>query len=96
MTKGNEVSRAASSARREKDIPKRKKGKAAEDTSSDSDDDRATEKEAQRIREKERKRRLAAAEADSVITDRMIAEAEARNQAKLAKLAETRASYPVI
>jgi hypothetical protein len=46
------VSRAASSARREKDIPKRKKGKADEDTSSDSDDDRATEKEAQRIREK--------------------------------------------
>ncbi len=67
-----------------------------EDTSSDSDDEKATEKAAQKHREKERKRRLAAAEADNDITDRMIAEAEARNQAKLVKLAETRASYPVI
>ena len=96
MTKGNEASRAASSARREKDIPKKKKGKADEDTSSDSDDDIATEKAAQKLREKEHKRRLAQAEADSDITDRMIAEAEARNHAKMAKLAETRASYPVI
>ena len=89
MGKGNEVSRAASSARREKDILKKTKGKANEDTSSDSDDDRATEKEAQRLREKEHKRRLAAAKAENNITDCMIAEAEARNQAKMAKLAET-------
>ena len=34
----------------------------------------------------ERKRRLAQADADSEITDRMIAQAEARNQAKKAKL----------
>ncbi len=89
MTKGNEVSSAASSARREKDIPKKKKWKADKDTSSDSDDDRATEKAAQRLREKEHKRRLAQGEADNDITDHMIAEAEARNQAKMAKLAET-------
>ena len=34
----------------------------------------------------ERKRRLAQADADSEITDRMIAQNEARNQAKKAKL----------
>ncbi len=55
MGKGNEVSSAASSARREKDILKKNKGKANEDTSSDSDNNRATEKAAQRLREKEHK-----------------------------------------
>ena len=45
-----------------------------------------TEKAAQKLRENERKRRLAQAKADSVITDRMVAQAEARNQAKKAKL----------
>ena len=96
MGKGNEVSRAASSARKEKDITKKKKGRPDTETSSDSDDERASEKEAKRIRDKEHKRRLAQAKADSDITDRMIAEAEARNQAKMAKLAETQASYLVI
>ena len=98
MRKGNanEASRAASQARKEKESMKKQKGKHDTDSSSDSNDDNATENAAQKIREKERKRRLAAAEADNVITDCMIAEAEARNQAKLAKLAETRASYPVI
>ncbi len=96
MGKGNEVIRAASQARKERDTAKKPKGKNVTDSSSDSDDDKATERAAQKNREKERKRRLAAAEADNEITDRMIAEAEARNQSKLAKLAETRASYPVI
>jgi hypothetical protein len=86
MTKGNEASRAASQARKEKETTKKKEGKHETDSSDDSDDDKATEKAAQKLRENEHKRRLAQAEADSVITDRMIAQAEARNQAKKDKL----------
>ena len=89
MTKkshGNEASRAASQTRKEKETSKKKKANNDTDSSSDSDDDRVTERAAQEHRDKERKRRLAQAEADSVITDRMIAQAEARNQAKKAKL----------
>jgi hypothetical protein len=44
------------------------------------------EKATQKLRENELKRRLAQADADSEITDRMIAQVEARNQAKKAKL----------
>ena len=86
MTNGNEASRAASQARKEKETTKKKEGKHETDSSDDSDDDKATEKAAQKLRENERKRRLAQADADSEITDRMIAQAEARNQAKKAKL----------
>ena len=86
MTKGNEASRAASQARKEKETTKKKEGKHETDSSDDSDDNKATEKAAQKLRENERKRRLAQAEADSVITDHMIAQAEARNQAKKDKL----------
>ncbi len=83
---GNEASCAASQARKEKETSKKKKANNDTDSSSDSDDDRVTERAAQEHRDKERKCRLAQAEADSVITDRMIAQAEARNQAKKAKL----------
>ena len=86
MTKGNEASRAASQARKEKETTKKKEGKHETDSSDDSDDDKATEKAAQELRENEHKRRLAQANADSEITDRMIAQAEARNQVKKAKL----------
>ena len=86
MTKGNEASRAASQARKEKETTKKKEGKHETDSSDDSDDDKATEKAAQELRENERKCRLAQAYADSEITDCMIAQAEARNQAKKDKL----------
>ena len=72
--------------KRRKKPRRKKKGKHETDSSDDSDDNKATEKAAQKLRENERKRRLAQAEADSVITDRMIAQAEARNQAKKDKL----------
>ena len=71
---------------KEKETTKKKKGKHETDSSDGSDDEKATEKAAQKLRENERKRRLAQAEAGSVITDRMIAQAKARNQAKKDKL----------
>ena len=85
---GNEASHAASQARKEKETTKKKEGKHETDSSDDSDDNKATEKAAQELRENEHKRRswLAQADADSEITDHMIAQAEARNQAKKAKL----------
>ena len=72
--------------KRRKKPRRKKKGKHETDSSDDSDDDKATEKAAQKLRENEHKRRLAQADADSEITDRMIAQAEARNQAKKDKL----------
>ena len=96
MGKGNELSRAASSAKRDREIPKKRKGRPDTETSSDSDEERAAEAEARRSRDKERKRRLSEVEADSERVGHMIAEAEAKNQAKMAKLAEFRKSYPVI
>ena len=72
--------------KRRKKPRRKKKGKHETDSSDDSDDNKATEKAAQKLRENERKRRLAQAEAGSVITDRMIAQAEALNQAKKDKL----------
>ncbi len=98
MTKshGNEVSSAALSARKEKETTKKENMRRDKDTSSDSDYNRATERGAKQHRDKECKCQLAQAEADSNIKDHMIAEAEARNQAKMAKLAETQASYQVI
>ncbi len=74
----------------------RRKGRPDTETSSDSDEERAAEAEARRSRDKERKRRLSEVEADCERVDRMIADAEAKNQAKMAKLAEVRKSYPVI
>ncbi len=75
MTRGNEASRAASQARKEKETTKKKKGKHETDSSDDSDDEKAPEKAAQKLRENDRKRRLAQADADSEITDCMIAQA---------------------
>ena len=98
MPKNNalEASRAAKQAKNDKVSTKKSKGIHDTDSSSDSDDERATERATQEHRDKERKRRLAEAQTASEIADCMIAEAEARNQVKMARLAETRASYPVI
>ncbi len=63
------------------------------ETSSDSEVDRAAKAEAKR---KESKCRLTEVELDGEAVDRMIAEAEAKNQARLAKLAVVRKSYLVI
>ncbi len=81
-------SHAALQARNEKETMKKKTGKHATDSSDDSDDDKATEKAAHKLRENEHKRLswLAQANADSKITDCMIALAETRNQAKKTKL----------
>ncbi len=92
----NEASSAAKQARNDKVSTKKSKGIHETDSSSDSNDERVTERAAQDHRDKEHKRQLAAAEAASDIADCMIAEADAKNQAKLARLAETRASYQVI
>ncbi len=70
-----------------------KKTKERPDT--DSEAERAAEAEAKRNREKERKRRLTKAEVDGEAVDRIIAEAEAKNQARLVKLAAVRNSYQV-
>ena len=83
MGKGNELSRTASSAKRDREIPKKRKGRPDTETSSDSDEERAAEAEARRSRDKERKRRLTEVEADSERVDCMT-----KNQAKVAKLAE--------
>ena len=96
MARVAEQARAAVSARKDHTGTKKLKEKADTESSSDSDVERAAEAEAKRSREKERKRRLSEVEADSERVDHMIAEAEAKNQAKMAKLAEVRASYPVI
>ena len=98
MPKNNalEASRAAKQAKNDKVSTKKSKGIHDTDSSSDSDDERATERVAKELKDKERKRRLAEAEAASGIADRMIAEAEAKNQARLAKLAEVCKSYLVI
>ena len=96
MAKGAEQGRAVVSARKDRISTKKQKEKADTESSSDSDVERAAEAEAKRSREKERKRRLTVAEADGEAVDRQIAEAEAKNQAKLARLAAIRNSYPVI
>ena len=96
MVRGAEQARAAVSARKDRTGTKKLSEKADTESSSDSDVERAAQAEAKRSREKERKRRLTDAEADGEAVDRQIAEAEAKNQAKLARLAAIRNSYPVI
>ncbi len=68
--------------------PEGKEGKPDTETSSDSDDERAAEAQAKRSRDKEHKLGLTEVKADSERVDCMITEAEAKNQAKMAKLAE--------
>ena len=97
MAKGtDQARRAAVSAKNDRAGTKRQKGRADTEYSRDSDAEKAAEAEAKKSREKEHKRRLTEAEADSEAVDRQIAEAEAKTQAKLAKLAAIRNSYPVI
>ncbi len=93
MKSGYEQSRAAASARKDHSGTKKTKERPDTETSRDSEVDRAAEAEAKR---KESKRRLTEVELDGERVDRMIAEAEAKNQARLAKLAAVRKSYPVI
>ena len=93
MKKGYEQSRAAASARKDHSGTKKTKERPDTETSSDSEVDSAAEAEAKR---KEHKRRLTEVEVDGKAVDHMIAEAEAKNQARLAKLAAIRKSYQVI
>ncbi len=58
---GNEASRAALQARKEKESAKKTKGKHDTDSSTDSNDERATERVAQEHRDKEHKPQLAEA-----------------------------------
>ncbi len=76
-----------------KDVTNKKARKAPSDveTSSDSDVEKAAAAEARKNREKELKRTLQANEA----LDRQLADAEAKQKARLAQLAALRNSYPV-
>jgi hypothetical protein len=93
MKKGYEQSPAAASARKDLSGTKKTKERPDTETSSDSEVDRTAEAEAKR---KENKCRLTEVELDDERVDCMIAEAEAKNQARLAKLAEVSKSYQVI
>ncbi len=90
--KRNEQGRAAGLARKD---ASNKKARTAQsevvETSSDSDAENAAAAEARRKRDKELKRTLQANEA----LERQIADAEAKQKAKLAQLAAIRNSYPV-
>ena len=96
MARGADQARAAALSKKYRTGTKTHKAKDDPETSSDSNEERAAEEEAKRNRERERKRRLTSADAAGEAVDRMIAEAEAKNQAKAAQLAAIRNSYPVI
>ena len=85
MGRGNELSRAASSAKKDQEVLKKRKGRPDTETSSDSDEERAAEAASRRSRDKECKSILSEVEPDSKRVDHMIADAEAKNQAKMAK-----------
>ena len=90
--KRNEQTRAAGLARKD---ATNKKARTAQsevvETSSDSDAENAAAAEARKTRDRELKRTLQANEA----LDRQLADAEAKQKAKLAQLAALHNSYPV-
>ena len=89
MARGAEQARAAVLSKKDRTGTKTHKAKDDTESSSDSNKERAAEAEAKRNRERKRKRRLTDAEGEAV--DHMIAEAEAKNQAKAARI-----SYQVL